>query len=240
MYNNDAEAIIKAARENQVVEIAGVKYSNDHFQRVKSLPILNTLKFSSLETLANFITEDPITHKVLNNPIIQIEDNHKVHLMNIPNEETLSRTVVASVNNPLEPFAFNSYKDIETMIIQLQTKFVKTEEIDKLLILLSSLGTTKNVGLTDNGTSQTVSVKMGVSAASLKEVDLPPVIKLKPIRVFTECEQVESNFLFRIKENDDIPYVALMDIDPTSWKLKASKSIKNKMQEFGIKIPIYY
>lgn len=240
MYSNqsDAAVIVEAARKNQIVEVDGITYSNDSFSRVKRIPRLQVLALSSIEALSNFISDD--IQKVLVNPIILISKSHEVKLFNEPDKEMLERDLVAKVENPLEPFSFNNYMNVENMIIQLQTKFIRNDTVDKLLKLLSSIGTTQDIGLKDNGVSQSISVKRGVSAASLEEVELPKVLRLKPIRIFTECEQVESNFLFRIKQDGDIPYVALMDIDPTEWKLKASESISKKMKDYGITLPIYY
>lgn len=238
--NSEVAKIIETARENQIVEVNGEKYSNNHFYKVKEEPILSTLNFTSLESLAEFVNDDINTHDVLSTPIIQIDEDHKVLLLNMPELETLKRTVVVRVENPLKPFNFNKYLDVETMIIQLQTKFVRTENVEKLLKLISSIGTTEKVDLRDNGISQTINIKKGVSAASLEDVDLPNIIKLCPIRIFTEASQIESNFLFRIKDFDGELKLALMDIDPTSWKLQASKSIKDKLVELGIKNPIYF
>ncbi|MDC7250474.1 MAG: hypothetical protein PQJ49_11210 [Sphaerochaetaceae bacterium] len=240
MYSNesDASAIIAAARENQVVEIDGVSYGTGNFGRIKNIPSFETIELTSLEAFANFITEEP--QAVLDEPIVVINENHVVRLLNTPKQENLKRDNLATVRNSLESFNFNHYMSIEDMIIQLQTKFIITDTVKRLLTILSSVSTTQDISIKDNGTSQSTNIKRGISAASLEEVELPNIVKLQPIRIFTECDQVESRFLFRIKQKDEIPYVSLMDVDPTEWKIKASKSILNKMRELGILLPIYY
>ncbi|EPI21454.1 hypothetical protein D352_02015, partial [Enterococcus faecium LA4B-2] len=84
--------------------------------------------------------------------------------------------------------------------------------------------------LTDNGVSQTVTVKEG--AATLTKAEVPSPAELRPYRTFLEVEQPSSPFVFRIDKHGDC---ALFEADGGIWKHVAMSNIReflvNELQE---------
>lgn len=60
---------------------------------------------------------------------------------------------------------------------------------------------------------------------------IPSPVTLKPYRTFTEVEQPESQFVFRMKEDKyDGVQCALFEADGGAWKLGAMEYIKEYLE----------
>ena len=82
----------------------------------------------------------------------------------------------------------------------------------------------------DDGVSQKATVKTGL--ASKSDAIIPSPVTLKPYRTFTEVEQPESQFVFRMKEDKyDGVQCALFEADGGAWKLHAMESIQEYLEE---------
>lgn len=79
--------------------------------------------------------------------------------------------------------------------------------------------------MTDDGVSQVLTVKQGVSLA--QNVTLQNPVPLKPMRTFSEVDQPESNFTLRVNGDAD---VALFEADGGAWKNAAVANIKNYLE----------
>lgn len=121
---------------------------------------------------------------------------------------------------------FNQYMPVEQMIIQLQTCFKENDNKSKLIELISKLSKDTTVELCDDGISQKVVAKEGVSTNSY--VTLPPLVKLIPQRTFYEVNQPEQTFLLRIDNNCR---VALFDADGGAWTYQCQQSIRDYLKE---------
>lgn len=125
----------------------------------------------------------------------------------------------------LSKFAFDQFMDAENFVIGLQTQFVGSAEVTRLIALASSL-TVSNVSLSeDDGVTQMTTVKKGVS---LKETTaINPRAIVAPYRTFREVEQPASDFLFRLKSREGmLPVCALFEADGGAWKIEAVKNIQ--------------
>lgn len=61
---------------------------------------------------------------------------------------------------------------------------------------------------------------------------IPSPVRLKPYRTFTEVDQPESDFVFRMKEDKyDGVQCALFEADGGAWKLHAMESIQEYLEE---------
>lgn len=60
----------------------------------------------------------------------------------------------------------------------------------------------KSVRTNDNGVTQTVEARQGVSLNAM--VDVKPRVMLRPFRTFLEVEQPESEFLLRVDPDEGI------------------------------------
>jgi len=239
MNDGAVREIANLANKNQTIDINGETYSNDRFYKVNKIPLITPLIFNTITSLKEFILDNGI--KKEDEFLLYINDSYEIQLLtNILLEKENSRDCYVRVKNCKDVFEFNKWIDIENLIIHLQTKFVKTDTVKKLLSILSSIYITDKVSIKDDGISQKVESKQGISSASLTEQDIPSIVDLIPYRIFQECEQVESKFLFRIKNIDGTPAAKLIDVDSSSWKKKAFQNIEKTIKDLGIELPVYY
>jgi hypothetical protein len=81
------------------------------------------------------------------------------------------------------------------------------------------------VQVDDDGFGQTVTLKAGEVNTVEKKIE--PRIKLIPLRTFSECNPVESEFLIRFQQTrDQTPSIALFDLEGTKWQGDLMRSIK--------------
>lgn len=108
----------------------------------------------------------------------------------------------------------------EEAIIKLRSSFIPNEGTEYLLDLLSRVCKEDSVGSEDNGVSQTVTARQGISLKRFEAVRSR--ISLRPYRTFTEVEQPESEFILRL---DDEGRVGLIEADGGAWKMTAKANI---------------
>lgn len=108
----------------------------------------------------------------------------------------------------------------EQAIIELRSKFSPGPGVDYLLDLLSRMSKDSGVTTRDNGVSQEVEARQGVSLKAL--VQVKPRVALRPFRTFLEVEQPVSEFLLRL---DDDGNVGLFEADGGMWQQTAKASI---------------
>lgn len=116
---------------------------------------------------------------------------------------------------------FKHFMGAEQLNIELQSKF---KQSDDQAILLQVIGNIKDEAVqntSDDGISQSVTIKSGV--ASVSSVRVPNPVTLTPFTTFQEVNQPERLFVFRMREGAQ---GALFDTDDNTWKLKAINSIK--------------
>lgn len=123
------------------------------------------------------------------------------------------------------------FRSYETSIIELRSQYSQGEDVNYLLDLLSRMNTENGVTTKDNGVSQEVEARQGVSLKSM--VPVRPRVSLRPYRTFLEVEQPESEFLLRL---DNEGNVGLFEADGGMWKLEAKRNIceffERELKEF--------
>lgn len=97
----------------------------------------------------------------------------------------------------------------------------KTNDVDYILNLLSHMSVDQSIKSDDNGVTQTVQVRKGVSFVENQRVN--PIVKLAPYRTFPEVKQPESEFVFRIYDDRSISLTAA---DGGMWKMDARDSVR--------------
>jgi len=115
----------------------------------------------------------------------------------------------------------SGWRDQQAAIIEVRSRFLPTEDSEYLLGLISSINQDEGVKSTDNGVSQTVVVKTGVSLQDTATVK--PRLELQPFRTFLEVEQPVSEFILRLNERGQI---GLFEADGGIWKLEAKANIQ--------------
>ncbi len=125
----------------------------------------------------------------------------------------------------LPRIAYGQFLDAEQFNILLQSCFVPNEARSIVLKVIGNIKeeTVANIG--DDGVSQQVTAKTGVT--TVENIVVPNPVALKPFRTFVEIEQPESEFIFRMKTG---PSAALFEADGGAWKLTAIARIKDYLQ----------
>lgn len=147
-------------------------------------------------------------------------------------------TLIKAIHTPIDAFNFDTfYGDPAKFIIGLQVAFLATDNLLNLIKLASNLKAGSSVTIADDGFSQTVHLKAG--EVSNQDVNIPPRIKLIPIRTFSEAAPVESEFLIRFQQTpQQTPSIALFNVDGTKWQGESMRAIKSYLEKHVNGVPI--
>lgn len=232
---------IKAIIENsQIVEVDGCKFAPRGYEVIRNVDHGEAIKLTTLRSLAEFVKENP-QGLDLEGAIVVIDEEFAVCLESAPSHKDSLRTRYVAVKNPIKPFQFGKHYPSEAFAIALQSQFVYDANAIELWKNASQIQIEEGVTFLDDGISQKIRVQKGISAASVEDKLVKSVTMLRPYRIFLECEQPESPFLFRLKGNkEDGAFVALYETDGGSWQVEAFGIIAAKLKEYGLELPIYY
>jgi hypothetical protein len=207
----------------QAEEINERTYSNGPSGIVPLLPPKpETLKINTLTGIKDY---GPSIGEM-----IHVVDHKTVNVIGITYVDgwmTRNNYLTAIHESPV--FNFGQYYNVEMFIIALQSLFVQD---DTTALILKLVGNIKDEGVSnfcDDGITQQITAKTGISLVS--KVPVPNPVTLRPYRTFMEIEQPASTFVFRIKGNkDEAPYCALFEADGRMWCLNAIKKIKDWLE----------
>lgn len=180
------------------------------------------LETHTLKSIVDFIKNVDHGYKKL---IIHIKNAKEVRLLS-ELEDDEQRTTLMISNAILPNIYLETFLSVENMNIQLQSKFDYTKDKE---IILKVLGNLKGENVTqygDDGVSQKVTIKSGVTTLSEVKVQNPAL--LKPFRTFREVEQPRSLYVFRMQEGGKS---ALFEADGESYRLDAIKNIRKYFEE---------
>jgi hypothetical protein len=122
-----------------------------------------------------------------------------------------------------DPFIFGNKMDAETFMIFLQSRFVDTPDKKLILELLGNMRHEDGTQLADDGVTQVITRKVGVTLAN--RANLPPKVMLAPMRSFPEIEQVVAPFILRIHDDSGEVKVSLHEADGGQWRVEAIRRI---------------
>jgi len=155
--------------------------------------------------------------------IIHIRDHKHVDLRMELNGDKQREVLLKASTEPAR-FREGVFMDVETFVINMQQYFVDSENVRKLVQLVSNVIDSKSVQQTDDGKTQSVVARSGISM--VEQVNVPNPISLAPYRTFREIEQPESPFVFRLRGGDDGVTAALFTADGNAWQYDAIQGIK--------------
>lgn len=212
--------------EPKVNEINGEQYSDKELFRICHNPKAEAIKMTTLRSLVDYIRSE--TDTMDEKMIIQVTSPTKVTLYSQLDLDRI-REVLVEVNAELPAFSFGKFIGHEQFIIGVQSKFIPNTDSQLLLKFAGTVvgGTIADYG--DDGVSQKATIKTGL--ASNSDAVIPSPAALKPYRTFTEVEQPESQFVFRMKEDKyDGVQCALFEADGGAWRLEAMENIKEYLE----------
>ncbi|GEO70466.1 hypothetical protein [Levilactobacillus acidifarinae] len=186
-----------------------------------------TILVSTLSSVADFVNqvEDATSRGQL---LVQVEGPQRV-VVKSALDKYGRRAQFMVAETIYDDFEFNRWYDRETLNIALQSKFVSLpvpegrEYDDKgtLLRFLSAYKESTENTASDDGVTQTATVATG--AASVGTAKVPNPVLLAPYRTFSEVEQPQSQFIFRMHEGMK---GALFEADAGAWRSEAIQNIK--------------
>lgn len=146
-------------------------------------------------------------------------------------------TLVAAQQDKEANFQWGTWHEADDFIIALQAKFGQTPDRDKLVKILGNLSGGVLRTSTDDGISQSVSVRAGVTLLGEEKISNP--VTLRPYRTFHDVEQPASPFVVRLKQDkDQAPKIALFEADGGLWKRTAIESIYTYLSAAKLAVPV--
>lgn len=190
-------------------------------------PTVKPLRVNTLKAVVDYVVQNCDEILSRNSKIIvQIANYDKVAVFGQLNNDLNRDYYLEAVSLAPNNFRYGSYFEMENFNTALQSMFEETEDRNLLLALCGNVTEETIKNYSDNGISQTATIKSGVT--TVQEVLVPNPVKLKPIRTFYEVEQPESLFVFRMKSG---PFAALFEADGGAWKQQAINNIALYLDE---------
>ena len=200
-------------------------------------PVPGTIKFFTLDGVIDYIRENVEglipDHDSGERLILQVVDETTVALMSKPSTHHKERHAIIKCEAHVPRICFGSYISTDDFNTMLLSNFICTPAREELFKVVKSLTNEQSMNTADDGVSQVVTVKQGVSLASNCQFKNP--VPLAPMRTFTEIEQPESNFTLRVNEKAN---VALFEADGGAWKNEAVARVKEYLKKNLSEYPV--
>lgn len=225
MFNAEAIQEIKKGAISEIVNIEGSEFHKtaDRLSAVK-FPTENGIEVYSLSQLVSYIEAYEGKEKGL---LVNIKDHQKVEVLSEKKNKNFAHDVIATADfsGIFQEFQCNTRHSQEDFIVQLQSRFVRDAEVDALLGIVSKITGGKTTESHDNGISQEVTVKAGVTLVD--RLTVRPIWNLKPFKTFPEIEPVAIPYVLRLHQrSEEIPQFAMYEADGGLWKIKTTQAIK--------------
>lgn len=200
-----------------------------HLVELDPIKRAETLTVNSLTGLVGYLKSQLRKYERPYPMLLHVESPTKVAVYS-PLDEDSKRESLVEATALLDKFPYGRFMDSESFIINVQSLIQRDLDAKAILECASSIRIEGGGDLTDNGVSQTVTVKEG--AATLTKAEVPSPAELRPYRTFLEVEQPSSPFVFRIDKHGNC---ALFEADGGIWKYIAMANIReflvNELQE---------
>lgn len=225
MINKEAlEYLVEMGYEKELlVTTEKGLFSKVPLTRVK-FPKIETLQVSNLTSIIDFLKSniDKNDEKLL----IQVVSPKEVRVLTAIGVDGEREEVLRAIAILPDNLRYDSFLDTEKFNIMLQAGFADKGNKDLVLKFTGLIRDEAVKETGDNGISQKVTIKTGITTVG--EAEVPNPVTLAPYRTFPEIEQVESKFIFRMKEG---PMAAIYEADGGAWKNEAMKRIKEYLIE---------
>lgn len=241
MNENEVAAIERIVESKQIIEVNGLTYARADYRVVEPrVKRPDVVMMNTLLSLAEFLKNTEV-NDVAFGLFLLIDNNMEVSLYSGVDMRDSKRTLLANASNQFRQFEFDKFHSSEYFNIMLQTRFVYEDgDAKKLFATMSKLQIDEGIKLSDDGMTQQVTIKRGMSAASAEAEAVKTRMTLSPYRIFPECDQPRSEFLVRIKgSKEEGAHVGLWETDGGMWTLQAKQIIHDKLKSLGVLIPIY-
>jgi hypothetical protein len=239
------EKIEQLVTDRLTVEVGGKTYTAAKLHPVMYVPRVGTTAVHTLRGFCGFINNNIDLRIDKTRSLIVVDSHKQVRIISEAFGEDLEREtlVAATLDETLETFPFGKFLSQEEFAIQFRSLFVpgqsEKDDFEYVLSYSSKLTGGTVIEGNDNGTTQQVNIKKGISGVLSEKVPLKPIVKLSPYRTFREVPQPESEFLLRVRmANDETPTVAIFEADGGAWINQAMENIVQYIQSLVAEIPV--
>lgn len=213
------------AVKTELVEIAGKTYARSgggKLERYDEADYAKPVTASTLTALSDYIEnchEEFRGRKM----IIHVESPTAVRLVSVLDADRRRETLFRA-EAIVSEFRFDRWYDQEGFMLGLQANFQPTADLNLILKVSGNIEKKNNAAYSDDGVSQVVTMQTGV--ATKADALVPNPARLKPFRTFQEVPQPESNFVFRIGDDEE-PTFKLVEAEGGIWRNEAIQNIKD-------------
>jgi hypothetical protein len=215
------DSLIKAIQDSRTVNIYEDKFCDS---KLSFLPqrVFEPIGIQSLDGLIMYVNGLCKADEAEVAAVI-VKSHRLVQVVGHADPVTGDRQVFVEAQAEVPDFSFGAYIDRERFQIAIASKFIQSSSRDQLIQVIGQVSEDAVKQTDDDGISQTVTVKKGISLKG--EVVVPSTIRLAPYRTFVEIDQPESEFLIRMRSSNSLE-CGLFEADGGVWKLEARNSIK--------------
>lgn len=191
---------------------------------------------ATLTGFVDFVERNIDDLDLINSYIAVIDSPQDVVLCSTLLEQRREREhlLTASLDSDMETFPFGTFMPQEEFIIKLHSLFEKKEgdDFDYVALMVSKIVQADTADTDDDGITQHVTVKRGISGALKDKGEIKPIVRLSPYRTFREIVQPESQFLLRLKTSDSGKvHAALFEAEGGAWRNEARLRIAAYLKE---------
>lgn len=220
----EAIQYLVSLKNNKTYEFHGDVYSDHELSRVvPHVDHPSRISVTGLDSVVKLVRSE--LDMFANLPLfIRVDGARKVSVFTTY-DDTMDRDNLYEATCDVPDFR-EGFRQYEQAIIELRSKFMPSEGTEYMLDLLSRISKDNGITTRDNGVSQEVEARQGVSLKAM--VNVKPRVSLRPYRSFLEVEQPESEFLLRLDEEGN---VGLFEADGGMWKMTAKERIASYFEE---------
>ncbi len=221
----EALSYLVGLKENKTYEIYGDTYSDHDLVRIRPhINRPNQISVTGLDSIVKLISKEIDTMEGMLPVFIRVEGARKVSVFT-SYDGCLARNSLYEATCDVPDFR-EGFREAQNAIIELRSKFAPSEDVDYLLTLLSSINKENGVTTMDNGVSQQVEARTGISLKQM--VTVKPRVTLCPYRTFLEVAQPSSEFILRLDEDGN---VGLFEADGGMWRMDAKRNVAAYFEE---------
>jgi hypothetical protein len=233
---NNKESIQELERmaveaNNKVIEVGEKTYVSKGLVEVNPFRGTDLITMSTLQGMSDFINNN-IDNFPLNECYLQVQSHDKIRLLQkVNSSKNRDRLAVAGMPEDYEGFNFGYFMPVDEFLIGLTAHFKgdnNQENGDSYLRQFASkVVQNTQVETGDDGITQNLTIKKGISGGMKENAVAKPIVSLRPYRTFREVEQPASEFLFRVQtaRTGEVE-CALFEADGGAWVLEAMANIK--------------
>lgn len=213
---------IVSLKETKLFEIEGQQFSDRELHYVRPhVDRPEGVSVNGLDSICKLIR----TEKSWNDTVfVNVSQYDRVEVIT-SYQPDLSRNTLYHARADVPGFN-GGWRDRETALVQLRSLFIPGEGTEYLLDILSRISEESKITSSDNGITQVVEAREGISLNAF--VAVRPRVTLQPFRTFLEVPQPESEFLIRVDKDRGIGF---FEADGGVWKLEAKRNVAKYFNE---------